>query len=187
MAIALPRRLFTIKEFEKMIRGRVFLEDERVELIEGEIVSKTALELPHMVCVTRLNRYFTVRFPDNLVVWVQNAIRLPNSESRPQPDLVLLNWRDDLYEGKHPSANDVFLVIEVADSSVTYDRKVKAPLYAKAGIREYWLVNLPKNIVEVYTEPGLNGYQHTLTLGRGETLALPSDLPGSISVDDIFG
>lgn len=187
MAIALNRRLFTIREFERMIRGRVFLEDERVELIEGEIVKMAALELPHMVCVSRLDLLLHELIGRSAHVWIQNAIHLPKSESRPQPDVVLLRWRDDLYNRKHPTADDVLLLIEVADSSVNYDRKVKAPLYARAGIPEYWLVNLPKSIVEVYTFPHLNGYQQVLTLGRGETLALPSGLPGTISVDDIFG
>jgi Uma2 family endonuclease len=186
MAVDVARRRFTISEFEKMIRKGVFEEDERIELIDGEIVEMSPLELPHMVCVSRLNLWFTSRLGQTALVWVQNAIRMPNN-TRPQPDIVLLKWRDDFYAGKHPTERDVLLMIEVAASSLSYDRKIKGPRYAAAGIPEYWIVNLPKSIVEVYSGLNQDRYESVRTAGRGESLPLPNGLEGSISVDDIFG
>jgi Uma2 family endonuclease len=186
MAVEIARRRFTISEFEKMIRKGVFEEDERIELIDGEIVDMSPIELAHMVCVSRLNLWFTSRLGQTALVWVQNAIRMPNN-TRPQPDIVLLKWRDDLYAGKHPTEKDVLLMIEVAASSLNYDRKVKGPRYAAAGIPEYWIINLPKSIVEVYSGLNQGRYENVRTAGRGELLPLPNGLEGSISVDDIFG
>jgi len=186
MAVEIARRRFTIEEFEQMIRAGVFEEDERIELIEGEIVEMAAIELPHMVCMARLQAMFHEKLGRNAIVWVQNAIRMP-SNSRPQPNVALLKWRDDFYAGKHPTAEDVVLLIEVAESSLRYDRKIKAPRYAKAGIPEVWIVNLSKDIVEVYTTPGESGYENVRRAGRGESLPLPGSLNSTISVDDIFG
>jgi Uma2 family endonuclease len=186
MAVEIARRRFTIEEFEQMIRAGVFEEDERIELIEGEIVEMSPIELRHMVCVSRLDFLLQRQLGSEFHVWVQNAIRMPNN-SRPQPDVFLLKWRDDFYAGKHPTAEDVVLLIEVAESSLRYDRKIKAPRYAKAGIPEVWIVNLPKDIVEVYTTPGESGYENVRRAGRGESLPLLGSLDGTISVDDIFG
>ncbi len=186
MAVEIARRLFTIDEFERMLRAGVFREDERVELIHGEILDMSPIELRHMVCVSRLNVLFTRQLYETALVWVQNAIHLPNN-TRPQPDIALLKWRSDFYAGKHPTPEDVLLLIEVAESSVNYDRKTKSPIYAAAGIQEYWLINLPKSIVEIYS--GLNNgiYENVRRAGRSESLPLPSGLEGSLSVADIFG
>lgn len=184
--VEMPRRRFTIREFEKMIRIGVLKEDERIELINGEIIKMSPIELPHMVCVTKLNHLFFRLVDTKAHIWVQNAIRLPNN-ARPQPDVMLLKWRDDFYGGKHPTVGDVFLIVEVADSSLNYDRKVKGPRYASAGIQEYWIVNISKSKVEVYSSPTKSGYETVRTVGKGETLPLPGGLEGNISLDDIFG
>jgi Uma2 family endonuclease len=122
------------------------------------------------------------------VVWPQgNSIRLPDSDSRPQPDLTLLKWRDDLYRGKRPSAEDVILLIEVSDTSLRYDRTDKAKLYAEAGIPEYWLVNVAEHTIEIYTNPGQSKYESFKKAKPGETVPLPAELRGAIKVDDILG
>jgi Uma2 family endonuclease len=186
MAVDVARRLFTTKEFEQMIRAGVFLEDERIELIDGEIVQMAPINFPHAICISRLTLFFTKRLGETALVWAQNPIHLPNN-TRPQADVVLLRWRDDLYAGKDPTAKDVLLLIEVAESSVRYDQKIKGPRYAAAGILEYWIVNLAKSIVEVYSGLNQDRYESVRTAGRGESLPLPKGLEGSISVDDIFG
>ncbi len=125
-----------------MAEASVFQEDARIELIQGEIVEMTPIGLAHQVCVTRLTKLLVRRVEDEAIVWPQNnSINLPDN-SQPEPDVTLLKWRDDLYAGKSPSAEDVLLVIEVADKPVRYDRDVKKALYARAAIPQYWFVNV---------------------------------------------
>src|SRR5205823_1229767 len=98
---------------------------------------------------------------DAALVWPQgNSIGLPISNSRPEPDAILLKWRDDYYAAKRPTPEDVLLVIEVSDTTLKYDRSVKVALYAQAGIPEYWIANLRTNVIEVYTDPSEGAYQH---------------------------
>lgn len=185
MAVEIARRKFTIEEFERMIRKGLFEEDERIELIDGEIVEMSPIELPHLVCVAELQALFHETLGKTVHIWVQNALHMPNN-TRPQPDLMLLKRRNDKYRGKYPTAADVLLIVEVAASSLRYDRNVKAPRYAAAGIPEMWIVNLQESIVEIYSSPETE-YTNVRQAGRGESLPLPNGLEGTISVDDIFG
>ena len=117
---------------------------------------------------------------------MQNPVRL-NDFSEPEPDIALLKPRDDFYSQSHPTAADVLLVIEVAETSVEYDRSIKMLLYARAGIPETWLVNLPKDIIEIYTQPKNGKYQKVQRLKRGKSLASPTVTGLLLSVDDILG
>jgi Uma2 family endonuclease len=117
-----------------MIAAGVFHEDEPIELIRGEILEMAAHGPKDRVVVSRLNRLLHGLLARVAHIWVRNPIDLPEQASSPEPDLLLLKWRDDYYAGKRPAPEDVVLVIEVADSSLLYDRKVKAVLYAAAGI-----------------------------------------------------
>ena len=122
------------------------------------------------------------------IVWPQNySIRLPGSNSRPEPDVTLLRWRDDYYANARPTPQDVLLVIEVAESSVQRDRTVKGPLYAEAGIPEYWIVNLQDQVIEVYSNPVKGEYKRAKQAKRGATLPLPGGLAAVIQVSDILG
>lgn len=179
--------VFTLEEYERMIEAGVFQEDERIELIRGEIIEKVAIGLPHEVCVARLTTLFVRKTADRVLVWPQtNSIRLP-SHSRPEPDLTLLRWRDDYNTNKPPAGEDVLLVVEVADSSLNYDRTVKGPVYAEAGIPEYWLVNLQDDLIEIYADPTAGTYKGTKKARRGETLSLPGGFEGTMQVSDILG
>lgn len=187
MAIQAPRKLFSIDEYERMIETGILREDDRVELIRGEIVEMSPIGLEHITCVMRLNNLFlTQQLNHSLILSVQNPIRVPTN-SRPQPDVTLLKWRDDFYAGKHPSSEDVLLLIEVSDTTLADDRNVKMPLYAESGVAEMWIVNLPEAVVEVYSSPAQGGYQHTRVARRGETLSLHGGLVGAVQVDDILG
>jgi hypothetical protein len=179
-------RLFTIDEYEWLIEIGVLAEDEHLELIRGEIVEMAPINLPHAVCVSRLTHFFNKRLNTEAYVWPQNPIRLPNA-SRPEPDVALLTWRDDLYAGKHPTSEDVLLLIEVADSSLENDRTEKASLYAEASVPQMWIVNLPEQIVEVYSGPTGGAYENMRRAVRGESLPLPNQIEGVIQVDDILG
>jgi Uma2 family endonuclease len=187
MAVQIERRLLTLEEYERMIEAGVFHEDERIELIRGEIVKIAPIGLAHMACVARLSELLTLMTAGKAKVWPQNnAISLPGSNSRPEPDVTLLRWRDDYYAGKHPTPEDVLVVVEVAETSIGYDRGVKGRLYAEAGIPEYWIVNLRAGAIEVYGNPVEGAYKQVRKARRGETLALPGGL-GAIEVTEVLG
>jgi Uma2 family endonuclease len=174
-ATELKRRLFTIEQYHQMIASGVLTEGDRVELIDGEILEMAAIGSKHGAQVKRLNRLFSGLLEPSVLISVQDPVELgPRSE--PEPDVALLRWRDDFYETSHPQASDVYLVIEVADSTLDYDRSVKAPLYSRSDIFEYWIVNLQDNVIEVYRQPSPSGYQIIQSYQRGmdiEVMALP--------------
>jgi Uma2 family endonuclease len=167
--LTLERRRFTIDEYERMIEAGILYEDERVELLEGEIVCIAPIGTPHSGCVDFLNRWFTLHLPPTALVRVQNPIRLePGSE--PQPDICIVRYRADYYRARHPIPEDIFLVIEVADTTLSYDRDVKLPLYAAAGIPEAWIVDLAVGQVLVYWSPRRGRYTRSQVVERDGTL-----------------
>jgi Uma2 family endonuclease len=186
MAVQILRRRFTIEEYYLMAKAGILGEDDRVELIDGEIVEMPPIGIPHASHVDRLNRLFTLRLGESAIVRVQNPVRL-SEHSEPQPDIALLRPRDDFYTSAHPGPQDVLLVIEIADTSIDYDRQVKAPLYARAGIPEYWLVDLTGQRIEVYRDPAAGEYRQVRLVRRSERLA-PEALPLlELSSSDILG
>jgi len=175
MAVQLSKRLFTVVEYHRMSEAGIFSEDDRVELIEGEIVEMTPIGSRHAAVVNRLNRLCSRGVGERAVVSIQNPIRL-GEHSEPQPDVTLLRPRPDFYAASHPGPLDVLLVVEVAETSAAYGRAVKVPLYARAGIPEVWLVDLAEGQIEVSRHPSPQGYQEVRTVRRGEALA-PLALP----------
>ncbi len=129
--LQIQRRLFTVQEYEQMIRAGLFGEDDRLELIEGEVIAMSPISPGHAGRVNRLNKLFTRRVGERALISVQNPVRLVHSE--PQPDLALLRPRADDYAEGHPQPEDVLLIVEVADTSADYDRTVRVPLYGRAG------------------------------------------------------
>jgi Uma2 family endonuclease len=152
MAVQALRRLFTADEYHRMTQAGILSEDDRVELIEGEIVQMSPIGSRHARCVRLLNRIFSKGVGDRAIVDVQNPIRL-GERLEPQPDVALLRPRPDFYAGVHPGPEDVLLIAEVMERSAAFDREVKAPLYARSGIPEVWWVDLEEEVVEVYREP----------------------------------
>jgi Uma2 family endonuclease len=178
------RRRFTVHDYHRMGEAGILHEDDRVELIEGELIEMTAIGTRHFSCVNRLNRLLVMSVGDEAIVSVQNPVRL-NEYNEPQPDLAVIRPRD--YRESLPLPEDVLLLIEVSDTTLAYDRGVKLPLYAQAGIREVWIVNLPGETIERYTDPLEEGYRRADRLRRGQTLE-PIPLPGlTPSVDEILG
>jgi Uma2 family endonuclease len=167
MSRQLAKRWITVDEFERMGKAGVFNLDVRLELLEGSIYELLPTGSPHAACVTILHQLLTLKFAGKLIVTSQNPIRLDDF-SEPQPDIVLLRWRNDFYRNPHPTPTDVLLVIEVADSTVESDRSYKLPLYAKAGIPGVWIVTLPDETIELYAEPASGVYQISKTFKRGE-------------------
>ena len=186
MSQQLAKHLITADEYEQMGRAGIFHPDVRLELIEGEIYEMSPIGSPHAACVTFLSMFLTRFVGNSLIVTTQNPIRL-DDYSEPQPDVALVQWRDDFYRQAHPTPSDVLLVIEVADTTLETDRKVKIPLFAKAGIPEAWLVNLPEECVELYAEPRSGAYQTTRRFARGETVQSHGIEKLTINVSDVLG
>ena len=170
MSVETSRRRFTTEEYHQMAAAGIFSEDDRVELLQGEIVEMSPIGSRHAACVNRLNQIFSARLGQQAIVSVQNPIRL-SDYSEPEPDLALLHGRGDFYADALPQAGDVWLVVEVAQSSTEVDREVKVPLYARSGISEVWLVDLEEERVEVYRHPGVEGYAEVQEVGRGQSLS----------------
>jgi Uma2 family endonuclease len=154
-----------------MYESGVFAEGDRYELINGEIREMSPIGIKHAVCVTRLSTLFTNRFSSKAIIWSQNPILL-NNHAQPQPDIAILKWRDDFYASALPTPEDILLIIEVADSTIAYDRDIKMPLYAANGIPEMWLFDLNQQIIEGYLQPSRSGYKKMQRYEQGEALAI---------------
>ena len=186
MTVQLVRHRFTVDEYHRMSEAGIFAEDDRVELIDGEIVEMTPIGVRHAACVRRLNRLFSGRLGERAIVDVQNPIRV-REQSEPQPDVALLRPRPDLYAPSHPGPGDILLLVEVAETSAHLERAVKVPLYARAGIQEVWLVDLAGEVIEVYRRPLPERYQELQRVGRGQQLSSQAFPDLSLAVDDILG
>ncbi|MCC7367151.1 MAG: Uma2 family endonuclease [Chloroflexi bacterium] len=167
MAVSIPRRLFTVDEYYRMAAAGVFKPGERVELLDGEIIPMNPIGSEHAWCVNRVSGIF-FRFADYLKVGTQNPLRL-SDRSEPQPDLLIL--QPDTPEDRHPEPADVFLAIEVAESSPRVDRGRKRSLYARAGIPEYWILDLNAQRIEAYRDPVRSRYRTAALFGRGDTIS----------------
>jgi Uma2 family endonuclease len=175
MAVQPEIHRFTVDDYRRMAEAGILGEDERVELIEGEIVEMAPIGSRHAACVKRLNRLLSASVQVDVIVAVQDPVMLdPHTEV--QPDIALVHARDDFYAASHPGPKDLVLVIEVAETSMTYDRSVKLPLYARAGVAEVWLVDLSEECVDVHRGPTPNGYQE-VTRARGGDRLSPAQAP----------
>jgi Uma2 family endonuclease len=186
MSVQLLRRKFTVEQYQQMIESGIIAEGERVELIRGEIIEMAAIGRRHAAGVNRLVRLFTQIIGDRAIISPQNPVQLDNN-SAPQPDIALLHPRADFYEAGHPQPQDIFLLVEVADSTVETDREVKIPLYAEQGIVEVWLVDINAQCVEVYREPSPTNYQNIQKFQRGQNLVIQAFPDINITIDQILG
>ena len=179
------RHKLDVVQYHRMGEAGVFEGNERVELIEGEIVEMAPIGSNHAGTTNVLTRSLFDAVGARAVVAVGNPVRL-DRYNEPQPDFALLRPRADSYRDAHPTAADTLLLIEVADSSLRYDRKVKLPLYARHGVPELWIVDLEGGTVEVCREPRGDGYAATSHVAPGDVLE-PALLPGvRIAVTDII-
>jgi Uma2 family endonuclease len=186
MSVQIARHWFTVAEYNRMGETGIFSEDNRVELIEGEIFEMSPIGKRHAACVDALAELFREQLQRKVIVRVQNPIQLGNY-SEPQPDAALLKRRDDFYRHAHPTSDDILLIVEVSDTTLEYDRQIKVPLYARAGIAEVWIVNLMDEQIEIHSQPANGAYQHQRQAGRGETINSPGTFNLTLSVDDILG
>ena len=186
MSVEIARHRFTVEQYERMGEAGIFSEDDRVELIEGEIVEMTPIGSRHAAYVDRLNDLLTSTLGRRAIVRVQSPIRI-GGHSEPQPDLVLLRRREDFYAGRHPEPADVLLVVEVADTSGRFDRRVKLPLSARAGIVEAWVLDLDGPALEVHRSPAPEGYRDVRRPRRGEAVTFAAVPDLSVAVDAVLG
>ena len=171
MTAQLLTHKFTIQQYHLMYEAGVFPEGDRFELINGEITKMSPIGRKHVSCIIRLVRLIQTKLGDYVMVSAQNSIRLGDN-SEPQPDLAILKLRDDFYEEGLPTPSDILLIIEVADSTLAYDRDVKMPLYAAAGIPEMWLFDINKKAIEGYSLPSSSGYKQMRRYEADDTLAM---------------
>ncbi len=165
------RRRISVDEYMKMAEAGIFAEDEHVELIDGDIIEMSPIGNPHEARTSAANRLLAPLFiQGRAVLRVQGHVRLDDN-NRLQPDLALLKWRDDLYEIQSPAPDDILLLIEVSDSTLAYDRNVKLALYARFGIPEVWIANIPARVVEVYRDPVDSEYTAERVYQPGETIS----------------
>ena len=186
MAVEPKRHRFTRDDYHRMAQTGILTPDARVELIDGDIVEMSPIGRRHNSRVDWCNWTFTRSLGDAAIVRVQGSIVLDDN-GEPEPDLVLLRPRDDFYADVDATPADVLLIVEVADTSEEYDRRTKAPLYARHGIPEFWIVDLNRDRITRYLDPTPGGYATTRVFRRGELLS-PLAFPAlALAVDDVLG
>lgn len=185
VAPELLRHRFTLEQYEKMVEDGILTSDDRVELLDGEIVEKMTIGSPHAACVRKLQRVcFELLGKGVATVSCQSPVGLPPN-SEPEPDVAILRYRADDYSALHPRPKDVLLVVEVSDSTLRRDR-AKLRIYARSRIQEAWIVDVNRKVVEIYTDPVGERY-------RGRRVATPGDAIApryvsnlTLAVDDIL-
>lgn len=186
MRAEITKRLFTAEEYQRMGEAGILSKKDRVELIEGEIIQMSPIGHPHWVSVGRITVFFIEAFGRNAFVSIQGPIRL-SEWTEPEPDCVVFKPRADFYKAKRPTPDDVLFIVEVADSFLSYDKKVKVPLYAKAGIPEVWIADLKNDQLLVFRELAEGKYATQRKLTRGESIS-PMAFPDiTFRVEDILG
>ncbi|BAZ15587.1 hypothetical protein NIES4071_74590 [Calothrix sp. NIES-4071] len=189
MAIAQAKR-FTLNEYHKLAELGFFHEDSRIELIKGEIIQMAAKGRAHETCLRKLLKELPILVGNRATLQCQAPVSLPPN-SEPEPDFAILQNRSDDYFSAHPAPEDVLLVMEVSDSSLDYDQDVKLPLYAEAGISDYWIFNLADSQLECYSEPfqdnqGKYNYRNKRVELPSQTVKLPCFPDLSIDLNKIF-
>ena len=180
------RKWFTVDDYYRMGEVGILSDNDRTELIEGEIIEMSPIGSPHMNAVNRATMIFARGIGDRVVVSVQNPAFMDRF-NLPQPDVVLIRPREGFYGDGKPYPEDVVLLIEISDSSLRFDRKVKVPIYARSGVREVWIIDLQNAVIHVYRDPKDKTYDSIETKHRDETIA-PQGCPDfKVKVSDLLG
>ena len=182
----IERWRFTVDDYYRMAETGILPADARVELIDGDVLKMPPIGSHHNGTVGGIDEIVRELLGRRVCVIAQGPLLL-RLYGAPQPDVLVLKRRDDYYRSANPTAADALLVIEVSDSTLTYDRNVKGPMYAQAGIRDYWIVNLADGHIEVYRDPSPDGYTSVEVKQRGDNIQFLAFPDASISVSDILG
>lgn len=177
---------WTSEHFEAAAAAGVFGEKERVELLDGEVYEMAPIGNRHWVTTTRAQYALMERLARRALVSIQNAVVLGDL-TEPQPDISVIRPGFERYTEANPGIDDVLLLIEVADTTLVFDRRKKIPLYARAGVSEAWIVDVNGETIEVYRDPGPDGYRDVRSYHRGDVISLLAFPDLTIPVDEILG
>jgi Uma2 family endonuclease len=186
VAVPATRHRFTVVDYHRMAEAGILRDDSRVELIQGEIIDMSPIGRKHQACVDQLAERFFQGLRRRVIVRVQGSVRLSDL-SEPQPDLALLRRQADFYASNFAGPDDVLLIVEVADTTLTYDRGTKVPLYAQAGVPQVWVVDINGQRVFVYREPGPGGYASSLVAQGDDRLGLDAFPEFLLTADEVVG
>jgi len=187
LATAPARHRLGVDEYHRMVEAGIFGKGDRIELIDGDLIDMAPIGQGHAAIVGGLNEALFMACAGRAIVWPQNPIRLDPS-SEPQPDLAILRRRADFYAtGERPGPADILLLVEVADSSLCFDQKVKLPLYSRAGIAELWIVDLQRRVLYAYRKPDGDAYGEMTTHQPGAQVGLALAPEIIVTLDLVFG
>ena len=185
--LAPARHKLDVADYHRMADAGIFAHDARIELIDGDLIDMAPIGQLHAGAVNGLNEALVLACAGRAIVSPQNSVRL-DRRSEPQPDIAILKRRPDFYRtGEPPSPADVLLLIEVADTSLDFDRAIKLPLYARAGIGELWIVDVNRRVLHAYRTPSADGYAHTTAHLPAEQIALSLAPDITVRLDLVFG
>ncbi len=171
MAVQVSRRKISTGEYHRMIEAGILREDDRIELINGELLEMSPISSRHSAMVDKIKDWFILQLTGKAIVRAQNPILLDDL-SEPEPDIAVVKYREDYYANEHPRPKDVWLIIEVSETSLEYDEEIKLPLYAEAGISNYWIVNLKSRKIKAYRDPSGKDYRIRELAKSGDHLPL---------------
>jgi Uma2 family endonuclease len=170
--VVLTRHKLDVADYYRMAEAGILRREDRVELIDGEIIDKAPISQDHAASVNGLGEALVMACAGRAIVSVQNPIRL-DQYNEPEPDFAVFRLRADRYRtGERPGSADALLLVEVSDTSLRFDRQVKLPLYARTGVPEYWIVDLTRRVLDCYREPSGDGYALTSSHREGDSIAL---------------
>lgn len=184
MAVQLQQKLISVEEYHRMIEIGLFAQEEKLELLNGKLVFMSPIGSEHAGCLDQITELFLQCFIGKARIRIQNPLFL-SADSEPEPDIALVHRKAQHYTDRHPQADEVYLIVEIADTSLEIDREEKYKLYARAGIPVYWIVNLRDNCLEVYTEPYGDVYKNKRLFFPGDTVEVPN-LDQQIAVSDLL-
>ena len=186
MYIEAEKKLFTVDDLDRMCEAGIFQEEDRFELVDGEIIMRRPPSPRHVACTNRANTLFTEAFGRRAIVSVQNPLFL-NKYNLPVPDVAVLRPQSDFYESKSVASQDTLLVVEVALTTLSFDRRIKLPRYAEAAVPEFWIEDLKHSLLLVYREPSGETYNAAFTLGRGDLISPLAFPDATFKVEDLIG
>ena len=178
-------RLITVAEYDRMIEAGIYTENDRIELLNGEIIELMPKGPKHTSANSRIVRFFIRLFGEKIIVRSQDPIIL-DGVSEPEPDIVLAKWSETEYSEGHPTPADIFLIMEISDTTLAYDREAKAKAYSRNGIQQYIVLNVQDNSLEDYRQPAADGYQSKQTYRNSDKFNLTAFPDIEINADDLF-
>ena len=167
---AIAARQISVQDYHQMAESGILRPDERVELLAGQIIKMAAKGTAHRAAISRIEHLLREYLGDSVLICLQDPIRL-DDYSEPEPDVAVVRPDPLYYEDHHPTPAEIFLLIEVADTSLKFDCEVKAPAYSRSGITEYWVLDVNDRKLHVYRSPSANGYQSETILAEALTIA----------------